>query len=69
MYFSKNIKYLRKILCLTQADLADLLYIDRTTIEKYENGTREPSLVMLVLISKTLKVTIDDLLKKRICDY
>jgi transcriptional regulator with XRE-family HTH domain len=48
---------------LSQTELADKLGVDKATISRYENGTRQPSVEMLYKISKVLHVSIDNLIK------
>ena len=60
--FSKNIKNLRKELGLTQTELANKIYINKSMISAYEKGTRMPSLDALISLSETLNVSIDFLL-------
>lgn len=60
--FAKNIKNLRKELGITQTELAQKIYINKSMISAYEKGTRMPSLDALISLSKTLNVSIDFLL-------
>ena len=60
--FAKNIKNLRKELGLTQTELANKIYINKSMISAYEKGTRMPSLDALISLSETLNVSIDFLL-------
>ncbi|AKQ07449.1 transcriptional regulator [Bacillus phage Pavlov] len=48
---------------LSQTELADKLGVDKATINRYEKGTRQPSVEMLYKISKVLNVSIDNLIK------
>lgn len=60
--FARNIKNLRKELGLTQTELANKIYINKSMISAYEKGTRMPSLDALISLSETLNVSIDFLL-------
>ncbi len=60
--FAKNIKNLRKESGLTQTELANKIYINKSMISAYEKGTRMPSLDALIALSETLNVSIDFLL-------
>jgi transcriptional regulator with XRE-family HTH domain len=60
----ENLKHLRKINNMTQHDLAEVLSIPRSTLGEYERGNTEPSISLLIKISKFFKVTLDDLLIK-----
>ncbi len=59
---AKRIKGLRKRKEMTQADLAELLHVDRATIAGYELNKREPSLEILLSLAKALNVSTDYLL-------
>lgn len=60
--FAKNIKNLRKELGLTQTELANKIYINKSMISAYGKGTRMPSLDALISLSEILNVSIDFLL-------
>ncbi|HMP28303.1 MAG TPA: helix-turn-helix domain-containing protein [Saprospiraceae bacterium] len=68
MYLIENVKHLRKIHGLTQQDLSEQLMIPRSTLGEYERGNTEPSLDLVIKISKLFKVEIDRLLKYKISD-
>ncbi|MCC8072716.1 MAG: helix-turn-helix domain-containing protein [Clostridiales bacterium] len=52
----------RKSLGLTQLQLAELINVSNRTISKWENGDGFPDISLLPLLSKTLGITIDELL-------
>ena len=52
----------RKMQNLTQDDLANLLFVTRQALSKWETGTSAPSLESLVDLCKIFKTNIDDLL-------
>ena len=60
--FNENLKNIRQNEKLSQKDLAEKLHISIKTISHWETGYTEPSLVQLVMLSKILDVSIDDLL-------
>lgn len=60
----ENLKHLRKVNKMTQEDLAEALKIPRSTLGEYERGNTEPSITLLIKISKYFKVSLDDLLIK-----
>ena len=62
MEFHEKLQELRKNRGLTQEELAEVLYVSRTTISKWESGRGYPSIDSLKEISKYFSVTIDDLL-------
>ncbi len=57
-----NLKTLRKAMGMSQADLANALEIERSTIAKYETGDRSPDIEMLCKIADVLNVSTDELL-------
>lgn len=59
---AQNLKYLRKKIHSSQQGIADQLGIPRTTYCEYEKGNTEPSLKMLIQMSKLHDVRIDQLL-------
>lgn len=60
----KRLEFKRKQHNLSQTELADCLKIDRTTLSKYENGTRDMQISMLPLFSTYCKFPIYDLFPK-----
>lgn len=65
-FFSNNIKSLRVDNDFTQQEIADALGITRSRYSNYENGINEPSLDILIRLSKLFNCSIDDLLKIKI---
>jgi transcriptional regulator with XRE-family HTH domain len=63
MYYSKNIKYLRKRRNRTQDDMAHALKMKRSTLSGYENGVAEPGINTLSSISKYFGIAVDTLIK------
>ena len=62
MEFNEKLQELRKQKGLTQEELAELLYVSRTAISKWESGRGYPNIDSLKGIAKFFDVTIDDLL-------
>lgn len=62
MEFNEKLQELRKNKGLTQEELAEALYVSRTTISKWELGRGYPSIDSLKEISTFFSVAIDDLL-------
>ena len=62
MEFCEKLRKLRKIRGLTQEELAEILYVSRTAVSKWESGRGYPSIDSLKEISNYFSVTIDDLL-------
>jgi transcriptional regulator with XRE-family HTH domain len=63
MYFSTNIKLLRKRMGRTQDDIAFSLDMKRSTLSGYENGIAQPGLEALIGFSRFFNVSIDTLVK------
>lgn len=63
MYFSSNIKFLRKHRGRTQDDVAFALNMKRSTLSGYENEVSEPNIEALVAFSKYFNIAIDTLVK------
>lgn len=63
--FKKQIELLRRKNGWSQAELAERLHISPSTVGMYEQGRREPSIDVLVAMSKEFDVTIDYLLTGR----
>ena len=62
-----NIKRLREERNLTQKELAKKMGISASAVGMYEQGRREPSLALLVELSKVFSVTTDFLLTGSTC--
>ena len=63
MFFSSNIKFLRKHRGRTQDDVAFALNMKRSTLSGYENEVSEPNLEALIAFSKYFNIAIDTLVK------
>lgn len=62
MEFNEKLQELRKKKRLTQEELADILFVSRTAVSKWESGRGYPNIESLRDISKYFCVSIDDLL-------
>ena len=62
MEFHEKLQELRKRNGLTQEGLAEVLYVSRTAISKWESGRGYPSIDSLKAIASYFSVTIDELL-------
>lgn len=62
MEFNEKLKELRSSRGLTQEELAEVLFVSRTAISKWESGRGYPSIDSLKEISTFFSVTIDELL-------
>jgi transcriptional regulator with XRE-family HTH domain len=63
MYFTSNLKFLRKRKRRTQEDVSAALGIKRPTYNGYENGVAEPSIDTLIACSKYFNISIDSLVR------
>ncbi|WP_294158118.1 helix-turn-helix domain-containing protein [uncultured Selenomonas sp.] len=59
--FSENLKHSRVLAGLSRQDMADALGVSSLSYGKYEQGSREPSIEKLQVISRVLHLSIDDL--------
>ncbi len=59
---SKNIRHLRTEKNISQQQLADLMFVSRTTIANWENGNRVPDITTLLQLSRVLDADIYDLI-------
>lgn len=62
MEFNEKLLELRKQKGLTQEELAEVLYVSRTAISKWESGRGYPNIESLKAISKYFSVSLDELL-------
>ena len=62
MRLSDYIKDYRKNNNLSQTDLANLLYVSKQAISKWENDKALPDVTMYPTLSKLLKVSVDELM-------
>ena len=61
---SNKIKQLRKLNCLTQKQLGELLGISDRAISKWESGLSKPSGQNLVCLAKIFNVSVETFFKK-----
>nr|WKN37045.1 LexA family transcriptional regulator [Tunicatimonas sp. TK19036] len=62
----KNIKKIRGIKHISQAEFADIFDISRASIGAYEEGRAEPRLETIILIANYFSISIDTLLTKEL---
>lgn len=65
MEFKENLFRIRKEKGLSQEELAVLCNVSRQAISKWENGTANPDLENLKVLSQSLHVSIDDLVNNK----
>ncbi len=63
MFFSSNIKLLRKRRGRTQDDVAHALDMKRSTLSGYENQVAQPGIEALIAFSKYFNIAIDTLIR------
>jgi len=62
MSFAENLKQLRRDKHLSQEELAELLHVSRQAVSKWEQGIGYPEVENLLLLSKELNISLDQLL-------
>ena len=62
MLFAKTLRNMRSDKGLSQRKLAEQMYVTRSTVARWENGSRLPDATMIARLSKVLAVDIDTLL-------
>ena len=62
MELNEKLQELRKQKQLTQEELAEILFVSRTAISKWESGRGYPSIESLKAISEFFSVSVDELL-------
>ena len=63
MFFSSNIKFMRKRRGRTQDDVASALGMKRSTLSGYENNVAHPGLEALIQFSNYFNIAIDTLIR------
>lgn len=63
MFFSNNIKFLRKRRGRTQDDVASALDMKRPTLSGYENNVAQPNIEAMLALSNYFGIAIDTLVK------
>ncbi len=64
MDFAERLKELRNKKNLSQQQLADLVFVDRSSVARWESGARMPDAIMVARLSKCLDVDVADLLNE-----
>lgn len=62
LLFAETLRKLRTEKGLSQRDLAERMFVDRSTVNRWENGSRLPDAAMLSLLSGCLDVDVNILL-------
>lgn len=67
--FGKNLYHVRKILDLSQAEIAAIVSKAPSSIGNWEAFRSEPTLSDLLAITNHFKISLDDLMKKDLTKY
>lgn len=62
MEFCEKLRMLRKNKGLTQEELAEILYVSRTAVSKWESGKGYPEINTLRKLAELFQVTVDELI-------
>ena len=66
IHFGETLKKLRTQKGLSQQELADTVFVTRSTVARWESGSRMPDSRMLLLLASSLGVNVDTLLNAEI---
>ena len=64
-YLAAKLKQLRVAKKMKQAQVADIVGVNKSAISAYENGLRQPSYQVLIKLANLYRVTTDYLLGRR----
>lgn len=64
--FQHNIRVLRNSKALSQEWFAEEIESTRSTVGSWEEGRSEPNIIMLITIADYFKITVDELIRKKI---
>lgn len=59
MLFAETLKKLRTEKGLSQRELAEKIYVDRTSVNRWENGSRMPDAAMILRLSEALGTNVN----------
>ena len=62
MFFAETLKKLRTEKGLSQRELSERMYVSRSTVSRWENGTRMPDAIMIFRLSCCLDTDVNTLL-------
>ena len=62
IFFANNLKKFRTAKGLSQQELAEKIFVTRSTVARWENGTRLPDALMLSRLSKILETDVNSLI-------
>ena len=58
----ENIQQIRKKMGMNQLEFSKLLYIDQSSLSRYENGRYVPGVDVLLKVAKLADISLQDLL-------
>ena len=64
MNFSEKIKKIRKSKNLTQEQFAEIIYVSRNAVAKWETNRGYPDIQNLITISEKFNISLDELVKE-----
>lgn len=59
---NNKLKYYRKANKMTQKKLAELVNVTQQAVQRWENGSREPTLQNLYDLCRILNISVDELI-------
>ena len=66
VFFAETLRKLRIDKGLSQQELAEQIYVTRSTVARWENGSRLPDAAMITLLAKCLGVDVSILLRSSV---
>ena len=63
--FAKNLKYFRNLYKISQQKVAECLNVDQSLISLWESSKCEPSLDMLIELTKLFNCTLEELVMEK----
>lgn len=64
LFFNNNLKHVRKMLNVSQQELADQINMDRSTISRWENNEMEATLDNAIQVANAFNISIADFIAK-----
>lgn len=64
LFFNNNLKHVRKMLNVSQQELADLINMDRSTISRWENNEMEATLDNAIQVANAFNISIADFIAR-----
>ena len=64
MEFGENLKRLREMKGISQAEIAETLGVSQSIIAQYEAGAKSPNVILAAKIAAELGVSLDTMLQK-----